>query len=708
MGSGSTYNEDQGGRKIPRMLTSPPFLPEGFIGREEELKSIKDKLFGGDSLLLLVNGEGGIGKTSLASIYFHTYQNEYAHAGWVLSEKNIANALLLALAKPLAMQFEETMPASERVDHLLMAMAEFKAPCLLVIDNANEIKDLEQIYQNLRRCSNFHILLTTRITEFGQAECYKIDSLPEAEALQLFRKYYPKHRDSEDVLFQQIRASVGGNTLVIELLAKNLHQFNRLSTRYSLANLYDDLQNKGLFGLRQSQAVSTDYQSIGIMRKEKPEDIIAAMYDLSQLESEETSLLSVFAVLPAESIGFEMLKTLLNPTEKLDRSLLTLARKGWIEHNETFNTFKCSPVVQEITKKKNHKHFEECGVLVGNLIDKLHYEGGVGHFVNATYDEAAVFARYAESIVLSSIEAEEQIAILSEKIGNYHKTTGDLEKALGFFEEYTRLEKELYEAYPDNVGFKNGLAISYSKLGETQKSLGDLEKALGFYEKDLQLTKELYEAYPDNVEFKNGLAISYSKLGETQKSLGDLEKALGFFEERSRLGKELYEAYPDNVQFKNNLAISYSKLGDTQTSLGDLEKALGFFEEYTRIEKELYEAYSDNVEFKNNLAISYSKLGETQKSLGDLEKALGFFEERSRLGKELYEAYPDNVEFKNGLALSYQWLGYAYEEAKNMMKAKECYVLSKELLSQLVNSFPKYVEFNKNLDWVERKLSENE
>ncbi|OOP57438.1 MAG: hypothetical protein AYP45_03420 [Candidatus Brocadia carolinensis] len=62
MGNGSVYNETniyQGDGKIPHMLTKPPFVSEGFVGRKEELRAMKEKLFGGNSLLLLVNGEGG-------------------------------------------------------------------------------------------------------------------------------------------------------------------------------------------------------------------------------------------------------------------------------------------------------------------------------------------------------------------------------------------------------------------------------------------------------------------------------------------------------------------------------------------------------------------------------------------------------------------------------------------------------------------------
>lgn len=69
---------------IPHLLTSPPFLPETFLGRSAEMAAIKQKLFTENHLLLLVNGEGGVGKTSLAAHYFHGHQNEYAHLAWLL------------------------------------------------------------------------------------------------------------------------------------------------------------------------------------------------------------------------------------------------------------------------------------------------------------------------------------------------------------------------------------------------------------------------------------------------------------------------------------------------------------------------------------------------------------------------------------------------------------------------------------------------
>jgi GTPase SAR1 family protein len=469
-----------GGQPIPQHLTALPFRSEVFLGREEDMEAVRSRLFDENNMLLLVNGRGGVGKTTLAAHYYHRYQDDYQHLAWVLSERSITNALL-SLARPLGVSFDARMPNEERLPILLTEMARLAKPCLLVIDNANEVADLEANYLALRRCPNFHLLCTTRITEFEQAERYAIEGLPRDEALALFKRFYPLHRESENELFYALHQAVWGNTLVIELLAKNLAQFNnRLKTRYALPDLLHDLGKEGLLGLK-GKKISAHYQAGELeLRKETPEAIIGAMYDLGELSEEERRVLSLFAVLPAENIAFDVLDDLLGGEEKLDEYLLSLAQKGWLENIET--DFKASPVVQEITRRKNETLRENCQSLIDGLIRKLDYEGAIGHFVNATYEEAALLALYGESVAAAFAKADNDLAILCERIGNFHQTTGNLIQALGYFEQYHELRRELYEAYPQNVSFKNGLAISYEKLGSTQSALGNLEAASGYYE----------------------------------------------------------------------------------------------------------------------------------------------------------------------------------------------------------------------------------
>ena len=142
---------------------------------------------------------------------------------------------------------------------------------------------------------------------------------------------------------------------------------------------------------------------------------------------------------------------------------------------------------------------------------------------------------------------------------------GNLDKALEFYEERNKLSKELYEAYPTNVAFKNGLAVSYAKLGETQASLGNLDKALEYYEDDIKLSKELYATYPTNVEFKNGLAISYAKLGEFCKdNLKDRKRAADYFSQAEALWLELVRDAPQYIDFQNFLGIVQRVIKDLE------------------------------------------------------------------------------------------------------------------------------------------------
>jgi len=64
---------------------------------------------------------------------------------WLLAEPNILDAIL-RLKNPLNLGFPPEMPNEERLEILLQKMANLDRPCLLVLDNANQIEDLENHY----------------------------------------------------------------------------------------------------------------------------------------------------------------------------------------------------------------------------------------------------------------------------------------------------------------------------------------------------------------------------------------------------------------------------------------------------------------------------------------------------------------------------------------------------------------------------------
>jgi tetratricopeptide (TPR) repeat protein len=691
-------------KPIPHSLGENAVFPDTFIGREKDLKEIRNRLTEGDGFLLLVNGEGGIGKSTLAAKYYYTYKNDYKYCAWLVNEQGIGPTLL-QLEMPLGLTFAPDATPKERLQQLAHALANLPEPCLLVLDNTNKPEDLQQYYTTLNSLPNFHILLTSRITAFGQAPTYKIDGLPEPDAILLFTTFYKRHKKEEDPLLKQVIKAVNHNTLIIELLAKNLADQNEFDEKYPLHALLEDIQ-QSLFNLRRSGTVETTYRAKSgePLKNATVPEIVLAMYHMENLQEAEKQMASVFALLPLEAIPYKLLTALL-PETPIDDGLKKLITRGWLDHGPEDKTLKINQVVQEVVRKKQHNRLKEDGKMLTDALNALLRDGQ--SFQKDLIEVSRILLRYAES-ASTALKAQPGVETLEllNTVGDFYSKSGDLNSAMRSFDEMRAVAQKLATTTPENPDFKNALAISCQFLGITHTALGQPGKALEFYQKDVELTKELYQEFPNQVQFKNGLAVSYQNLGYTHTAMGQPDKALEFYEKYNQLEQELYQEYPNIVEFKNNLAISYSKLGETQAALGQPDKALEFYEKYNQLEQELYQEYPNIVEFKNGLAVSYSKLGETHAALGKPDKALELYEKYNQLKKELHNDYPNQVKFKNGLAISCQFLGNTHTTLGKPDKALEYYQKYNQLEQELYQEYPNQVEFKNGLAISYEKLGQ--
>ena len=79
------------------------------------------------------------------------------------------------------------------------------------------------------------------------------------------------------------------------------------------------------------------------------------------------------------------------------------------------------------------------------------------------------------------------------------------------------------------------------------------------------LFEQLYEAYPQNVNFKNGLAISYVKLASIYLH-SDLAEAISYLQKAEKLFAELVDHAPGNVQYQQYLKIVREALSSLITT----------------------------------------------------------------------------------------------------------------------------------------------
>ena len=259
--------------------------PRYFIGREKALVALGNTL--SEHNIFLLSGEGGIGKTSLASkfLYEEWKTKNYAHIAWFSAQNGMANAIL-NLAYPLQLQFDKE-DESQQFARILQVLVNLKT-AFLVFDNADNADDLRKHYKTLCRLPNCKILITTRNTDLPDAHFVHLEHLSTAKAAELFKHHYNALTETEEAeLLPPFLKAVGYNTLVIELLAKNLTVFNKFEATYSLQKLIDDFRAKGLLGIK-TTIVDTHYHD---WDNAKPDTIISAMYDVASLKAVEKQLL---------------------------------------------------------------------------------------------------------------------------------------------------------------------------------------------------------------------------------------------------------------------------------------------------------------------------------------------------------------------------------------------------------------------------------
>ncbi|HPI11141.1 MAG TPA: tetratricopeptide repeat protein [Catalimonadaceae bacterium] len=723
------------------ILSDPPQNNELFEGRDDELEKIALLLKQGSDVVL-VNGIGGIGKSSLAQEYWRRHKNEYQSMAWVLVQQdNLRISLLYAMAEALNLteMLKETTDQEQQFNLLKDALRSLPKPGLLVLDNANHAEDLNQSKGWLDNLG-WHLLLTSRAKPSSRYKTLEVNELPVEMAMQVFLNYYDdtKLPDLADVEKETLRALITEaerHTLLIEILAK----VGRLRKR-TMAQLLAwwkeaELSHPDL----QALVAETQHQKFtGAQGQLRLETYMEALMKPEELEQDLQDLLRNFCLFPAEEQKIKDLHTLFLEDKAdaftLEQNLQTLEESGWLQGGK--EGYRMHPVVADLCLRILEPNTENCEALLARLVGLLGQELGASwdwvdlgkavaqNCAGVSRQLGILYGKVGDSYeelgwmesslrhwgkanhIFVALKDQKNLAISISKLGDLNQEMGDLPEALSFFEKGKELAEQLFLQDPRSERFQHGLAISFSKLGKLHKDLGNLHKALDFFEKVNYLFEQFFRDNPHSERLQHDVAISYYELGKLHQALGDLPKALAYFENSNKLFEIFYEANPQIESHQHGLAASFSSLGDLHQELGNLPKALEFFEKTKKLLEQFYSDNPRSENFQHDLAISYLNLGDLNMAMGDLPKALGFFEKRKELAEKLHNSIPLSERRKNSLAISYERLGDLHQAYEDLPKALDFFKKFKELMEELYQANPRSESLKSGLAISYEKLGQ--
>jgi len=670
---------------FPKELTLnfPKLRLDQVIGRSEDIEDLRKRLFD-NKQVVLVNGMGGIGKTTVAEVYVTQNFGYYKHIAWVsLLTDDFSNDLINSRGLLANLNIDKQDKSLDQLfEELLLALKNIpEGPCLMVIDNASS--NLSKFYKLLPGQPKWHILVTSR-ERIAPFDVKELGFLSEPEAVALFKKYYKRGKINDDAI-KEIVKTLEYHTLTIEILAKTAQHQNKSPEAINKA-VEEDMEAD----------INVNHSSEKI---EKITSYLCSIFKLSELDEDEKWLLTQFACLPPEFHKEELLRELIEPDEvkesKVAKLLSNLVKNGWLLYDSINESYKLHRILSDVIGASLTIGVDTVAPLIYNITSKLDLDqtkdNPVDKFEWVPYGKA-ILNQFKTNISKMISDLQSNLASGLQDLGEYKEAKKLLKKTVASY------EKKFGKEHPET-------ARSYSNLGLVLKDLGEYKEAKKLLEKTVaSYEKKFGKEHPET-------AIGYSNLGLVLKDLGEYKEAKKLLEkavasDEKNFGKE----HPTTAR-------SYSNLGLVLQILGEYKEAKKLLEKVVASDEKNFEKEHPTT------AIHYSILGIVLQDLGEykeakklLEKAVSIFEKN--FGKEhpatargysnLATVLQDLSEHKGAKKLlekamasdekkfgkNHPTTAIRYSNLALVLKDLGDYSRSKELLEKALNIFEKSLGMN--------------
>lgn len=600
------------GNSYPKVLTYIPKInEEEIVGRNDELLELHN-FFKNSNKSVLINGIGGVGKSTLAKLYVSKNFSFFNHIIWIdiqntqviesSHSKGLAEAFSnnITLLKNINLEFEPELSVDDKLLIILNKIQNIEGKNILIIDNvSNEINN----YKNyLPTNPNWDILIISRerVLNYSVLELKVLDNI---SSIKLFYKHYKIEENNKIV---DILNYIGNHTLTIELMAKTANKRN-----LSIEDLIYALEKEGL-NISKVAKVNIDHgNAAGPVH---PFEYLISIFYIADLSESQQELLMFFSILPSKFIDYDDLKLIFCiPANDNDffEDINELVSKGWLIM-ESFS-YQMHQVIQEVIRQKLNPTLDNCKKIVDGITETITMD------YNKSYIDKLSYLSIADNIILRIYNKQTEFSTLLNNTAVIHQHNGNQILAIKYYEEVIDNcnEKDIFKMYIN-------LAVSYMLLGEFSKALEYNLKNISFLEKNDEL----------DLAF---LAMSYNNLAENYRKLGKINEALDYNLQALKYYENIENSNVNNVELAtiyNNLAGTYSSLENRELSLECMLKTIELRE------KTLEPNHPHLAQAYNNVAVDYEKLGLLEESEHYHLKALKIREEIFKIDHyDLAETY---------------------------------------------------------------------
>lgn len=692
--------------QAPAGLTNLPPLPLCF-GRTSELGWLRDTLGHPAAGTAVVQGLGGVGKSTLALTYAHRHRREYTVMWWIAAAS--PNHIEQSLADLTLRLIPVWAGSASTKDRAAWAMSwlQWHPGWLLVFDNVEDPADLQPYVST----SNGHVITTSRRsaswpTSVATLALDVLDLAAASELLcsQVLGATPPTPRQMQEN--RALSADLGQLPIALMQAGAYLAQNPTISIERYRRRLIGAL-DKAPEGVDPERTVARIWrQTISTLTERNPlavrvlstlawlapDDIpvglLTPITDDSDDLHEALGVLAVYCMvsLTQDSVSIHRLVQTTHrnqtpigdstPTGRLEAERLLSAAVAPLGEppdsgrSPAWDRLLPHLVALAATTPDGHADTFPAGRYASAAL----YLQGLGQDARAVPLLTAALARCE---ALAGAEHELTMKVRAN-LGHAYHGAGDFERSIAALEPLvTQCAQVLGDSHPGTLTVAANLANSY-------RDYGDLARAITLHEETLARRRHaLGNDHPDTLVSCEELARTYHASGDLDRAVslheatltqyqrllgpthpatltcqhglgavylasGDLSRAIPiytavFAQQQQALG----DSDPGTITSRNNLAYAYLTAGRPDQAAQHLKTALA------RCEEVYGEAHPETIAIRANLGCAYRDAGDSTRSLPLLETAV------AQSAHLLGDAHPQTLTTRNGLAQAYQTAGHA-------------------------------------------------